>query len=514
MSKMQAFIYCLALLSVASFSSSKVINHNLVTKPNIILILVDDQGWGSTSVPMRSGLKASASDFIKTPNLERLAASAVVFSNGYASHPNCSPTRLSIQTGKTPALLQMTDIIHRNSGLFYEGNKLNPPQHINGLPFEEITLAELIKVKRPEYSTAHFGKWHLGNGGPEKHGYDQSDGNTTNAEGDTIADDNPKDIYGITNRSIAWIQEQVSQNKPFFVQLSHYATHKSIEAKPATIDKIKQRNSGKRHQSITFASMAEDLDEGIGTILDEIEKLKISDNTYVIYLADNGTYPTNDLGNINGPLHGWKASVWEGGIRVPFMIAGPGIKHQYRTTNVVSHDIYPTICEWLNIEELPAGIEGGSLVSQLKSASVQSSIPRKHDFLVFHFPHYQLNKGSQPASAIIKGDYKLIRFYEENQYLLFNLNDDMAEMEDLKEHYPDKFNELKEDLAKYLSSINAAMPTKNNDYLAEKDPGLKYLPIKERLLIEPYFVLDEVFVPDMKMKKVNDVHSNNVLSWN
>ncbi|MBV33684.1 MAG: hypothetical protein CMK36_09670, partial [Porticoccaceae bacterium] len=113
MNKIQVIICCLALLSVASFSSGKVKDHLSVTKPNIILILADDQGWGSTSVPMRAGLKDSASDFIKTPNLERLAASAVVFSNGYASHPNCSPTRVSIQTGKTPALLQMTDIIHR-----------------------------------------------------------------------------------------------------------------------------------------------------------------------------------------------------------------------------------------------------------------------------------------------------------------------------------------------------------------------------------------------------------------
>ena len=490
MNKTHIFIYCLALLSVASFASSQVKDHNLVTKPNVILILVDDQGWGSTSVPMHAGLNASASDFIKTPNLERLAASAVVFTNGYASHPNCSPTRASIQTGKTPALLQMTDIIHRNSGPFYEGNKLHPPQHINGLPFEEITLAEHIKTQRPDYSTAHFGKWHLGNGGPEQHGYDQSDGNTKNAEGDTKTDDNPKDIFGITNRSIAWMQQQVAQDKPFFVQLSHYATHLAIEAKPATIDKIKQRSPGKRHQSVKFASMAEDLDESIGSILDEVEKLNISDNTYIIYLADNGTYPTKDLENINGPLHAWKASVWEGGIRVPFIIAGPGIKHQYRTTNVVSHDLYPTICEWLNIQELPDGIEGGSLVSQLKPALVQPNIPRKHDFFVFHFPHYQLNKGSQPASAIIKGDYKLIKFYEDDQYLLFNLRDDVAETEDLTKHYPDKLNELKEDLATYLSSIDAAMPTKNNDYLAEKDPGLKYLPVKARLLIEPYFVLD------------------------
>jgi len=490
MNKIQLCIYSFALFTITSFSSTAAKVHQQLAKPNIILILADDQGWGATSVPMSAGLKESASDFIKTPNLERLAADAVVFSNGYASHPNCSPTRASIQTGKTPALLQMTDIIDRNTGVFYEGNKLIPPQHINGLPYEEITIAELIKTKRPEYGTAHFGKWHLGNGGPEKHGFDHSDGSTKNAEGDTKTDDNPKDIYGITNRSIAWMKEQVSQDKPFFVQLSHYATHLAIETKQATLNKVKQRASGKRHQSIKLAGMAEDLDEGIGMILDEVEKLNISDNTYIIYLADNGTFPTKDLENINGPIHGWKASVWEGGIRVPFMISGPGIKHHYTTANVVSHDIYPTISEWLDIQDIPAGIEGGSLISQLKRPNGKDNISRKHDFMVFHFPHYQLNKGSQPASAIIKGNYKLIKLYEENKYLLFNLQGNISETEELSERYPEKLNELKADLSSYLSSIEAAMPTENNDYLPETDPGIKYLPVKERILIEPYFVVE------------------------
>jgi len=490
MNKIQLVIYCLALFSTASYSSSHIQGNNSLARPNIILILADDQGWGSTSVPMSTEIKESASDFIKTPNLERLASDAVVFSNGYASHPNCSPTRASIQTGKTPALLKMTDIIHRNSGVFYEGNNLTPPQHINGLPFEEITLAELIKIKRPEYSTAHFGKWHLGHGGPVKHGFDQSDGSTKNAEGDTKSDDNPKDIYGITERSIEWMQEQVSKDNPFFIQISHYATHLAIETKPETVSKIKQRKFGKRHQSIEFAGMAEDLDEGIGMILDEVEKLNIRDNTYIIYLADNGTYPTKNKENINGPLHGWKASIWEGGIRVPFMISGPGIKHQYSTSNVVSHDLYPTISEWLNIKELPADLEGGSLVSELKLGKGKGNISRKHDFIVFHFPHYQLNKGSQPASAIIKGEYKLIRLYEEDKYLLFNLKDDIDETENLAKRYPGKLKELKDDLVNYLSSIDAAMPTQNTDYLAEKDPGIKYIPVKERILIEPYFVVE------------------------
>jgi arylsulfatase A-like enzyme len=488
MNKITTSILCLSLLSTLSFAASKVNDSESLQQPNVILILADDQGWGSTSVPMHAGIKNSASDFIETPHLEKLASKAVVFSNGYASHPNCSPTRASIQTGKSPALLKMTDIIGRNSGAFYQGNKLNPPKHINGLPYDEVTIAELIKANHPDYSTAHFGKWHLGHGGPEKHGFDESDGSTKNAEGDTKSDTNPKDIYGVTDRSIAWMQEQVAKEKPFFIQISHYATHLAIEAKKQTIAKVNKRLAGERHQSVEFAAMAENLDEGVGMILNEVDKLNISDNTYIIYLADNGTFPTEDTSNINGPLHGWKASVWEGGIRVPFMISGPGITPKYSITNVVSHDLYPTIAQWLNIKDIPADIEGGSLVEELKGGN-NNVVKRKDDYLVFHFPHYQLNKGTQPASAIIQGDFKLIKLYEEQSYLLFNLKNDIAETKNLAADFPEKLEQLKANLASYLASIGDVMPTINSNYLAEKDPGTKYFSIKERIILESYFIV-------------------------
>ena len=159
-------------------------------------------------------ISESASDFIRTPNLEKLSKKWVVFSNAYAAHPNCSPTRASILTGKSPAQLQMTDIINRHDGVFFEGNKLNPPAHINGLPDKEITIAELIKSNLPFYQTAYFGKWHLAAGGPESHGFDDSDGETRNIEGNQKMKDNPKDIFGITSRALSWINTQVKAEKP------------------------------------------------------------------------------------------------------------------------------------------------------------------------------------------------------------------------------------------------------------------------------------------------------------
>lgn len=484
--KMRLFRSLLVVGMVFAYADQRVSAQGQpISQPNVILILADDQGWGSTSVMMAENIQESESDFIRTPNLERLAAKAVVYSNGYAGHPNCSPTRASILTGKSPAKLQLTDIIERHTGPLYEGNKLIPPPHIDGLPDEEITLAEVIKSNRPEYATAHFGKWHLGNGGPEQHGFDASDGATSNGVGNRKRPENPKDIFGITDRAIKWMREQSNAEKPFYMQLSHYATHSAIQYKTETFDKVRKRTPGERHAGVGFAAMSEDLDTGVGLILDELERLGIADNTYIIYLADNGAQATRDAGNINGPLHGWKATVWEGGIRVPFLIAGPGIVHAYSTASVVSYDLYPTICDWLGIRDLPVGIEGGSLVNSLEKPRIKK-IARESDVLVFHFPHYQLQKGSQPATAIIKGDYKLIKCYEDNSFALFNLKKDISEVVDLAKGKPNIVRELSMQMERYLTKINAGLPTMNNDYDEATDPGRKFYEIKEALRVDPY----------------------------
>lgn len=456
--------------------------------PNVILILSDDQGWGATSVLMDKNIAESKSDFIRMPNLERLAARSVIFSNGYAAHPNCSPTRASIMTGKSPAALHLTDIIERHKGPLYEGNKLIPAAHISGLPDEVTTIAEIIKEQRPEYGTALFGKWHLGNGGPEKHGFDKSDGPTGNGAGNRKIKENPKDIYGITSRGIKWMNEQVAANKPFFLQLCHYATHEGIESKPETIEKVKGRKPGKRHDNVGFAGMSEDLDDGVGKILKAVEELGISDNTYIIYLADNGSQTFNTPGNINGPLHGWKATPWEGGVRVPFLIAGPGINHAYSKEPAVSYDLYPTICEWMGIKKLPAGIEGGSLVNALKQPLKAHTVNRVNDFIVFHFPHYQLEKGSQPATTIMEGSYKLIRFYEDNSFYLFDLNKDLSESVNIADKHPALVQKMKEDMESYLTGINAVLPTVNKAYDPKTDPGKKFTANKQKLLHTPYFI--------------------------
>lgn len=481
-------IYLSALLMGCDFSVSKT---SFDKQPNIILILADDQGWGSTSLQMDINNAFSASDFVRTPRLVELAKSGTVFSNGYAAHPNCSPTRASILTGKTPAQLKMTDIVNRHSGPFFEGNKLIPPVHVQGLSKSEKTIVELIKQNDPTYKTAHFGKWHLKGGGPEVHGFDKSDGATSNKEGNMNLENNPKDIFGITKRGLNWMTEQVKSESPFYLQLSHYATHLAIEAKPETLKKAGNYSAGNRHNLVNHAAMTEDLDTGVGMVLDAIKNLGIEDNTYIIYLADNGTYPTNNPQNINGPLHGWKATLWEGGIKVPFIIAGPGIAHGYSNVPVTSSDILPTICDWLDIEELPSDLDGGSIAPVVSSEYMADQVRRDNDFLLFYFPHYQHQKGTHPGVAIIQENYKLIKFYEENKTLLFNLADDPEEIKDLAGEFPEKVVALEKRIDNYFSEHQILLPTKNKNYSPDLDEGKKYVDVKGKLIKEPYFILNQ-----------------------
>ena len=196
--------------------------------PNIVLILTDDQGWTGTSVKMDDRVPGSASDLYRTPQLERFARQGMRFSSGYSPAPNCSPTRMSIQTGKTAARLGATDIIEvvpregRTSGFynrFYLNKPLKLPLPISDLPDKEITIAEFVKQHDSDYQTAHFGKWHMGGGSPENHGYDFHSGTTTNRQGN-IGEPDPKRTGEVTKEAIQFLKKQAERGGPFFLQVS------------------------------------------------------------------------------------------------------------------------------------------------------------------------------------------------------------------------------------------------------------------------------------------------------
>lgn len=433
---------------------------SLAGAPNIIFVLADDQGWNGTSVQMHPDLPDSKSDFYHTPNLERLADRGMRFSQAYSPGPMCSPTRASLQTGKSPAQLRMTNVGGGRQPTLTPTQRLIPPPHFSNLPTKEVTVGEMLK--RAGYATAWFGKWHLGSVGPKAHGYDESDGPTGNAEGNTGDPSNPKDIFGITNRGIDFMERSVGADKPFYLQLWHYAVHGPVQAKPETEKAYAKRTPGRTHQSASFAGMTEDLDVGVGMIMDKIEELGISDKTYVIYMSDHGA--GRNLSS-NAPLNQGKGTLWEGGLRVPMIVSGPGVKSgAFCNIPTVGWDLFPTFCDLAGIDgNLPQHLEGQSLTPLFKTGKIKPEEGGRQ--IAFHFPHYGQ---AGPQSTLIRDGYKLIKFYDTNELRLFDLGRDIGERQDLSQVHPDKVGFMHQALIDYLMGVNAGIPTANPDF----DPNL------------------------------------------
>ena len=423
---------CLLLLAFATQAADS-------SRPNFVVILGEGAGWASSSVQMDDRNPASKGTGIQTPNLERLAAWGMRFSDGYAASPRCTPSRAALFTGRSPAALHMT-FIGDGKRRGEVTTKVIPPDASMELPQEETTIAELLKPAG--YVAAHFGKWHVGREHPSKHGFDESDGATSNGGPENVASPNPKQALAMTAHGIDFMERQVKAKKPFYLQMSHY---------PDQEEKGGRRNA----EAGAHADEMSLVDQTVGQILDAIERLGLKENTYVVYTTDHGTPGRN------APLTGGKGGVWEGGLRVPFIVAGPGVK-----AGVCSHvrvsatDLLPTFAGLAGIKDpLPKGVEGGSFAPVLLNGGT-GAVKRPREEFVVHFPHYDKDRQG-PASAILLGEYKLIRVYETGERRLFDLSKDVTERNDLAKQMPAKVSELDQRLADYLKAVNAQMPSIN-----------------------------------------------------
>ena len=427
----------------------------LLDRPNIVFMLSDDQDWTGLSVQMHPDIPNSRSDFYRTPNLERFAAQGMRFSAAYAPAPVCSPTRLALQTGMNPARLGWTKAAPAQSG-----RRLVEGASRKSIRTDEVTVAELLRSAG--YATAHYGKWHLGGGGPAAHGYDESDGDTGNRDADRFVDPNPVDIFGMGERAVAFMEKNAKAGKPFFIQLSYHALHVPGNANRATKEFYAAQKPGQMHSDIDRGAITTDLDTGVGRVLEALDRLGLTGTTYVIYMSDNGG---GGGGRGRGrPLSAGKGGVWEGGIRVPLLIRGPGIAPgSWCPQRVVGYDFLPTFCHWAGVKApLPQGIDGGDLSPLLTGST--APVVRPHAELVFHFPHYQ---GDTPHSAILSGDYKLMKFYETGERLLFDLKKDIGEQRNLATQQPEVADRLERELDAYLKEVKAAMPRPNPDFNPE-----------------------------------------------
>ena len=426
----------IGLASINGFTSNafaqSVAGHS---RPNIVLIIADDQGWNHLSVPMHDGIPGSGSDYFRTPNIERIAAAGMRFSSAYAGAPMCGPSRAALHFGKSAAQVMYSD-------------------SADEVQAESMTIGELMQSAG--YATAHFGKWWPGPPDTNLQFYDNSDGAARNDDGNVNDPANPKDIFGITERAVAFMEASVGAGTPFYMQLSHYAPHLDFHALAETIEQWQGIEPGEIHTDPVYAAMTENLDTGIGRVLDKLQDLGVEDDTYVIYTSDHGQ--TANL-STNFPLTRGKGTLWEGGMRVPFIVSGPGVMSgTISHSRVVLVDLLPTFAELAGAtESAPDDLEGGSLVPLLHGRS-DGEVRRAREELVFHYSRPSGNPEFRASSSIYLDNYKLLKFYDTGELLLFDIVEDPREQHELADRMPAIVEELHMRLTGYLDEVNATIP--------------------------------------------------------
>ncbi|MFB9052735.1 sulfatase [Formosa undariae] len=462
------------LVLLYMFTSCKTEKADLIkdTKPNIVLINVDDLGYKDL------GFMGSA--YYETPNLDELAQQGMVFYNSYAGAANCAPSRACLISGlNTPRhgvyTVSPSDRGHKKT------RKLVPIENTNLLSNDVYTLPKMLKSAG--YITANFGKWHVGEA-PSKQGIDfnvggSSRGNpgkggyfspykidhiTNGPEGEYLTD-------RLTNEAISFVEKH--KDTTFFLYLPYYTVHTPIMGKEQLIKKFKTKAGSNGQNRPDYAAMVASMDEDVGRLLASLKHNEVENNTIVIFTSDNGGI--RDISEQN-PLRAGKGSYYEGGIRVPLIIKWPGkVEPNSSSEELVSNlDIYPTLQHISNAEIQATLLDGIDLNPILEGKSIE-----ERD-LFFHFPIYLQNYSksndggrdplfrTRPGSVIISGNWKLHQYFEDQGLELYNLKSDIGEQHNLAKENPKKTEELLAKLKHWRNETNAPTPTKRNpDYNAD-----------------------------------------------
>ncbi len=415
--------------------------------PNIVLIFSDDQGVNDVS---------SYGSEIPTPNIDRIGEEGIRFTQFYSASSICTPSRYGLLTGQNP--LRSQDRLL--GALMF----MAAEDKTRGLQPHETTIAEILRDEA-NYDTALIGKWHLGHGDatllPMNHGFDTFIGHTGGCidfftmtygvipdwyHGSQLVSENGYATELITEEAIDYLSSQKEREKPFFLYLAYNAPHfgkgySPSEKKPVNLMQP-QAAELKRVDFIEdkirreFAAMTVSLDDGIGEVLNCLEEQGLEENTWVIFLTDHGGDPT--YGGSNLPLRGDKATLFEGGIKVPCLMRWPArIKPGTSSDAVLSSlDLFPSFCEVAGVSgKLPIH-DGGSLTGILDGNPGATS--RK--LLWQTGSHAEL--GRESWIAYRDGELKYVSSPQEGEFL-FDLNTDPNETTDLREKLPDEFNRLK-----------------------------------------------------------------------
>lgn len=480
--------------------------------PNVLIFLVDDLGWND--------LSCTGSDFYESPNVDRIASEGVRFSNSYSACSVSSPSRTSIQTGKFTARHGITDWIGDASGEQWRTwrgkkrySKVLPADYKHGLDTSETTIAEAFRNNG--YKTYHIGKWHVGSEGslPEDHGYDVNiagDGSGLRGKmyfspyGNTKLEDGPvgenltlrlgKETAGLIKK------HQKSERKPFFMMLNFFAVHSPLQCTKEKWeyfrDKAEKLGIGDEKGAFVFdrtlpvrqyqdnpvyAGLISQMDDAVGVVLEELERLGIEDETIVVFTSDNGgvsageTYSTSNL-----PYRGGKGYQWEGGLHVPLIIKYPGCKNKGAVVEqtVIGTDIYPTMLDLASLPLMPEQhVDGMSLKPYLYNPS-EKQVSRT---FYWHYPHYG-SQGGEPSSIIKDGDWKLIYYHEDFRFELYNMSIDKTEKWHLNAQYPERLEIMKYKLLAWLKENNAIMPVGDSEYDPVKEAAYREKNLKSETL--------------------------------
>ena len=433
-------------------------------QPNIIMIVVDDLGWADVGYNQTT-------DLFETPTIDKLATQSMRFDQAYAGAANCAPSRavlMSGQYGPRTGVYTVSPSARGNA----KTRKLVPIKNTRGLTHGIVTLGETLKSAG--YATGSFGKWHLGPD-PDTQGFDVNVGGSH--QGMTLRyfspynlpniEDGPKGEY-LTNRLTAEVIDWVkaSKDSPFFAYIPYYTVHTPFQAPADKIQKYLDKGITNKGQA-TYAAMVELMDTNVGRILATLEEQNLAENTLVIFTSDNGGYRMSSFPNA---LRAGKGSYYEGGLRVPLLMRWPNkITPGLNETPVVNADFYPTLMNLAQAPKPDQVLDGQDLSAVL----LADQTIRSRD-LFWHFPvylqahHAPTDQGqdplfrTRPGSSILSGDWKLIHYFENNEFELYNIENDLSEKVNLAAKMPAKVQELKAKLDAWRVETGADIPTELN----------------------------------------------------
>jgi arylsulfatase A-like enzyme len=470
-----SFLYVLLVAAAGAFTTLQAVSAANAKRPNVILILADDLGYIDVG--------CYGSKYYETPNIDRLAAEGVRFTDGYACGPNCQPTRAALHSGQYGP----------RTGIYTVGNidrfnwrqrPLRPVDNVVKLPLQKVTLADALRTAG--YATGMFGKWHLGDDEqhhPSARGFDEaitSSGKHFNFQTNPPTE-HAEDAYladFLTDRAVDFIARH--QDEPFFLYLPQFGVHAPYQAKDELIAKFRDKPASGGQNDARYAAMIASVDESVGRILAKLDELGLAENTLVIFSSDNGGvggYQSVGLSKNgitdNSPLKGGKGTLYEGGVRVPYVFRWKGAIEPGRTesTPINSVDLYPTLLELAGaVPPADYPLDGASYATLLNEKK-----PLDRDRPLFwHFPGYLGADGdgwrTTPVSAVRAGDWKLLEFLEDGHLELYNLRDDIGETNNLAASEPEKASELHKRLQAWREAIGAPLPTANDPAAVEDAP--------------------------------------------